>query len=734
MKKLISLILALSMIIGMAAIASADEPSSWAKEEVESAVETGLVPDYLQANWTSPVTRGQVAEMFILLLEKATGKTVDAIIEEKGATIEEGKFEDTNDANVYAANALGIINGTSSTKFSPDGTLKRAQIAALINRVAKVVGINTNGFSHDFEDITDNYSWVDSELGWPYKSGIINGVSSSKFNPGGDLTTEQAILITYRAYKALKSSAVLNANPYQRVVIFGVDGAGAFFKDTDTPNIDRIFADGAITYNCITSTPSISAECWGALFHGVTPEQHGLTNASSVPYPMTSEYPSFFHVLRQADSECEMASFCHWNTINVAIVEYEEGLVKDTADSDEEITEKVIEYLDDHDPRLLFVHFDDVDSAGHSYGFGSETHLKQISTADALIGKIYDKLESKGVLDDTLVIVTPDHGGTIEYDENGNITSGSHGGDTYEEMNIMVAIRGKTVKKGQIGEMAIRDIASIVTYAFGLEQPEHWTSRVPSGVFEGVEATARRDYIPEVNVRYGNEGEDTPLPDSGKYITDFFDESVLASYITLDDTVKDDLGKIRTTPKNKLYFIEGYRGTGAKMVDGHFISQFMPGNSSFTISFWLNAPSNGGNPLVFSNQDWYNMESQGFSVAIDDGKLQFNLGDGTTYDNHYFPLPDNYRNGWVHVDLIVDRDAGTVSICYDFSETETISLPDSMKDISFNGKIRGIVFGEDGSASYYLRLPATLDDIIIFNKALTNEDIATLAEYYGIEK
>ena len=204
MKKLISLILALSMIIGMAAIASADEPSSWAKEEVESAVETGLVPDYLQANLTSPVTRGQVAEMFILLLEKATGKTVDAIIEEKGATIEEGKFEDTNDANVYAANALGIINGTSSSKFSPDGTLKRAQIAALINRVAKVVGVETEGYTHSFEDITDNYSWVNAELGWPITVGIINGVSSTRFNPGGDLTTEQAILITYRALGTLR--------------------------------------------------------------------------------------------------------------------------------------------------------------------------------------------------------------------------------------------------------------------------------------------------------------------------------------------------------------------------------------------------------------------------------------------------------------------------------------------------------------------------------------------------
>ena len=179
--------------------------SSWALTEVEAAINEGLVPEYIQKDWTSPITRGQVSEMFIRLLEKATGKTVAAIIAEKGATIEQGKFEDTNDANVYAANALGIINGTSSSKFSPDGTLKRAQIAALINRVAKVVGVNTEGYTHSFEDITDNYSWVNAELGWPSTVGIINGVSSTKFNPGGDLTTEQAILITYRALGVLKA-------------------------------------------------------------------------------------------------------------------------------------------------------------------------------------------------------------------------------------------------------------------------------------------------------------------------------------------------------------------------------------------------------------------------------------------------------------------------------------------------------------------------------------------------
>ena len=180
-----------------------DGVSSWALTEVEAGIREGLVPENLQANYTSPVSRGAVAGMFINLIEKATGKTIDEVMAEKGVSITEGVFEDTTDRNVLAANALGIINGTSKTKFSPNGTLKRAQIAAIINRVARVLGIETEGFTHEFNDITDNYAWADSELGWPVHAGIINGVGQGRFNPGGDLTTEQAILITYRGLNAL---------------------------------------------------------------------------------------------------------------------------------------------------------------------------------------------------------------------------------------------------------------------------------------------------------------------------------------------------------------------------------------------------------------------------------------------------------------------------------------------------------------------------------------------------
>ena len=180
-----------------------DVPSSWATAEVATAISTGLVPEVLQKNYTKPVSRADVAQMFINLLEQSSGKDIDRLMNEKGVSINKDAFTDTSDYAVLAANALGIINGTGNSQFSPDGTFTRSQIAAIINRVAKVLGVNTDGYTHSFTDVVGH--WVDSELGWPSSVGIINGVGDNKFSPDSQLTTEQAIAITYRALKVLKS-------------------------------------------------------------------------------------------------------------------------------------------------------------------------------------------------------------------------------------------------------------------------------------------------------------------------------------------------------------------------------------------------------------------------------------------------------------------------------------------------------------------------------------------------
>jgi hypothetical protein len=204
MKRLISIVLSMLIVIGTATIVNASEPSAWAKTEVDSAIEAGLVPEDLQQNYASPITRGQIADMVMILLEKSTGKTIDTILSEQGIKIDYSVYTDTDDINLLSANALGIMNETSEDKLSPDSSLKRSEITKIISRTARLLGYETqNTMSYrSFNDVrySGKNSWYELELGWPISYGIIKGVGNSLFAPESDLTIEQAILVMFRTY------------------------------------------------------------------------------------------------------------------------------------------------------------------------------------------------------------------------------------------------------------------------------------------------------------------------------------------------------------------------------------------------------------------------------------------------------------------------------------------------------------------------------------------------------
>ena len=261
--------------------------------------------------------------------------------------------------------------------------------------------------------------------------------------------------------------------PYKRVAILGVDGMGAFNLRADTPHMDALFASGAVTCDALTSVPTVSGECWGSIAF-VGPETHGLTNAivRCTPYDPNSPYPSVFRVAREAMPEAKLAAFSNWSPINTGIIEENLDVHKETGGDDAEVCEKLLAYLDANDPALLFVQFDEVDGAGQ-YGFGSERFLEQITKTDALIGKIVAEYREKGWAEDTLFIVSADHGG------NGY----GHGGGSDAEKLIFIGCAGKTVKAGTIAEMNVKDIAAVAAYALGLEAPASWTASVPEGIF-----------------------------------------------------------------------------------------------------------------------------------------------------------------------------------------------------------------------------------------------------------
>ncbi len=231
------------------------------------------------------------------------------------------------------------------------------------------------------------------------------------------------------------------------------------------------------------------------------------------------------------------------------------------------------------------------------------------------------------------------------------------------------------------------------------------------------------------------EGVPTPAADSERFLTDFISADRIAAYLPLDNSEKDALEKVNTTVNNTVNYVPGRFGEAASFDEGYIsVSGYSPANSSFTVSFWIKTPGTSGDPCIISNKDWNSSKNPGFLFALTHNCTLFNIGseDGSDGAKLYYQLPLDYTYGWMHVILSVDREAGTVSVAYDFNDFTTIDIPKSMKDVSLNA-FDILNIGQDGTGAYPDHLPAALDEFIIFNGAFTTEDVSALAKYYGIE-
>ena len=144
-----------------------------------------------------------------------------------------------------------------------------------------------------------------------------------------------------------------------------------------------------------------------------------------------------------------------------------------------ELTEKYEEKEDGY--AISYMHLDQVDHAGHNYGYSKPGYIDAISNVDNLIGWLYDAFTEAGMMDDTLFILCTDHGHRLAGGHK------NHGKNTTEEVNITFAIAGKTVKAGEPGKYVNTDMAAIVSYALGVKAAETWQGRVPYDMFTALD-------------------------------------------------------------------------------------------------------------------------------------------------------------------------------------------------------------------------------------------------------
>lgn len=514
---------------------------------------------------------------------------------------------------------------------------------------------------------------------------------------------------------------------YKHVVIVGLDGMGNFNKNTETPCMDKIFANGAQSLYSHSLFPTISAQNWGAMLIGAYPDVHGLTNSIVGRELYTNkELPTIFTTVRKAMPEAVLCSVSQWEPINHGIIEHDIGVFMETADDGTQTTDKVVKCVLEKKPTLLFIQIDDPDGAGHHFGYGTEGHLECIRNTDRLVNRIYDAYREAGIIDDTLFIVITDHGGY----KNG------HGGYTDEEKYIYFALSGKTVNKRDEFFAETKDINAIVRHAFGIEIPEYdsarYSSQLPAGVFNDCDA----EYRTVTAQRFDMENRPTPEADGENGLLKYFDRDEIKLAMFFDNNGEDAVGKAHFREEGHVkFYSSGVNGSNAEFgATGFYVGDDVSfGKDSFTVAEWLKVDDAPNWECFICSTKTMTASGAGFTLGFTSGGtfLGIETEDPSTYNDTYTSFFREVSGGWLHSIYSFNKKDLTIDVYHNFRYKQTIKLPEIF-DISLD--CLPFTVGEEAShrENSSKGVVFNMDDLFIFNKAFDKADVEKLKKYYGL--
>lgn len=273
----------------------------------------------------------------------------------------------------------------------------------------------------------------------------------------------------------------------EHVFIIGLDGWGAYsLEKADMPNVKALMAEGCYTLKKRSVLPSSSAVNWASMFNGAGPELHGYTEWGSrtpeLPSRVLNEngtFPTLFSELRKTAPEAEIGVLYEWDGIKYLVDTLalsHHALAPDYTQNPAALCEMACNYISEKKPVLSAICFDNPDHVGHADGHDTQAYYDKLKELDGYIGHILDAIKEAGIYDNSIIIVTSDHGGI----------NTSHGGKTMMEMETPFIIAGKNIKKtGAFEESMMQfDCAATVATIFGLTQPQVWIGRPMMQVFE----------------------------------------------------------------------------------------------------------------------------------------------------------------------------------------------------------------------------------------------------------
>ncbi|MFN8399539.1 MAG: alkaline phosphatase family protein [Anaerolineales bacterium] len=249
----------------------------------------------------------------------------------------------------------------------------------------------------------------------------------------------------------------------RRVLILSIDG---FRPDAiqlaPMPFLTTLLIRSAYSLNAQTVYPSVTLVAHTSMLSGQCPAKHKVDWNDYIPENGYAQVTDLFDIVHAAGMQTVM--YVGKEKLRQITEPQSTDIFTYINDRDLVITDDLIQNFP-ADFRLMFVHFPTTDAMGHTYGWLSPEQLSVLFRADQAIEKIYTELETRGLMNETLFIITADHGGHAT----------THGSSMYEDMTIPWIAFGAGILPANLNSsITTVDTAATAAFALGLDIPTEW--------------------------------------------------------------------------------------------------------------------------------------------------------------------------------------------------------------------------------------------------------------------
>ncbi|MBN1966588.1 MAG: alkaline phosphatase family protein, partial [Anaerolineae bacterium] len=256
------------------------------------------------------------------------------------------------------------------------------------------------------------------------------------------------------------------------VIVISLDGTRPdAIRLAETPHLDSLVARGAVSWTAQTVYPPSTLPSHTSMLTGLDVPEHGRTWNDNLERRPVLEIPTILPLAHDAGFRTALVSgkeiFRQLNQPGVDDYTF-------VTDGDPGVARRTVELLRDGF-QVIVAHFPNPDYIGHLDGWMSESYLYELRNTDANVGVILDEVDALGLTDETLIIITADHGGH----------GLGHGERIPEDMTIPWIVAGPGVVPGLeiAAPVHTTDTAATVLWALGLPVPPRAAGRPVTAAF-----------------------------------------------------------------------------------------------------------------------------------------------------------------------------------------------------------------------------------------------------------